>query len=268
MPPILRVGRSVLKRLSTAVRFALVAFVTTAACALRAGDALAAAEVRRLSLVFSANPTSIDAGGFNDVLDLYNERVIEPTGRQGLDRIGSGWWFDAELRYFVRQNVAVSVGVGQIKSQSKREYLPLIQQDILIRAEVLAVPVHIGGDYYLQPYNQGDFQARAYLGGGFLSLVKNKALLQQTEINTDPTTTLGGTFTRAAVRDAPGYYVQGGVHMFFAARYSVMVGTFYRSAKIRNMLDRTTGQPALVDGEPFDFDMGGIGARMSLAIGF
>ena len=257
-----------MKRMRPVALIVLVVLVVLVALASRAGDAHAAAEVHRLSLVLSANPTSITAGGCNDVLDLYNRRVIEPSGREGLERISSGWWFDAELRYFVRHNVTLNVGVGQIKAQTKREFLPLIQQDILIRGEVLSVPIHLGADYYLQPYNQGDFQARFFMGGGLLSLVGNKAQLQQTEVNTDPQTTLGGSFVQTATRDAPGYYLESGVHMFFASRVSAMIGAFYRDAKIRDMLDRETGVPVMVDGKPLAFDMSGIGARMSLAIGF
>ena len=37
------------------------------------------------------------------------------------------------------------------------------------------MPVHVGGAYYLQPYNQGDFQARAYVGGGLVQYTYTRA---------------------------------------------------------------------------------------------
>ncbi len=236
---------------------------------IRVPCARAAAEVHRLNLVISAIPTQVVGGDFNDQLEQYNRARLDPRDIEGLDKISFGWLYDAELRYLVRQNVAVSLGVGQLRTQSKREVLPGILQDIHLRAELLSVPVHLGGTYYFQPYNQGDFQARFYLGGGFLSLVHNKALLEQVEINTDSVTTLGGTQSRAAMRDAPGYYAEAGVHMFFAARYSVVLGAIYRSARIRDMIDRETRQVVVTpDGSRFTLDAGGLGARMGVAIGF
>ena len=44
-------------------------------------------------------------------------------------------------------------------------------------------PVSVGAAYYLAPYNQGDFQARGYLGGGFLSVVQSRLKVQQTANN-------------------------------------------------------------------------------------
>ena len=240
------------------------------ACALAGGarDASAAAEVHKLSLVISGIPTQVSGGDFNDTIEQYNTILLRPLGREGLSKVQFGWLFEAQLRYFVRSNVAVDAGVGQLRTQTKREFLPALQQDINIRGEVLTVPVHAGAAYYLAPYNQGDFQARAYLGAGFVSNVYNKALLQQVESNTDSSTSLGGSFTRAATRDAPGYYVEGGVHMFFAIRYSVMLSVMYRSAVIRGLLDRDTGLPLLNSrGKPYTLDMGGIGGRMGIAIG-
>ena len=67
------------------------------------------------------------------------------------------------------------------------------------------------------------------------SLVYNRARFQAVESRTDSTNTLGGTYKISAKGDSPGYYLEGGVHMFFAARYSVMLGAIYRSAMVRNM---------------------------------
>ena len=241
---------------------ALVVLTTTAA------EVRASAEVHKLSFVVSAIPTSINGGNFNDAIDQFNQAHLTPRGFEGLSKVTFGWQFDAELNYFARPNLAVTVGVGQIHAQQKREFLPALAEDIQIRVEMLSVPIHAGLDYYFTPYNQGDFLARAYVGGGAIAAVGNKALMEQVEVGTDSTTSLGGSYVHAVVRDSPGYYIQGGVHMWFASKFSVMLGVMYRSIIVRQMLDRATYQPVLApDGSPFTLDVSGIGARMAIAIG-
>lgn len=230
----------------------------------------AAAEVHRFNLVIAGNPTSIDGGGFNDRLDEFNDTMLTPRGLERLKSLKFGWLFETSFMYFVRPNVAVRAGVGQLRTQSQREFLPALDQTIQLRAEILSVPVLVGGAYYLQPYNQGDFQARAYFGAGFESLVYNRARFQSVEVATDPGTTLGGTYVVEGRRDSPGYYLETGVHMFFAVRHSVMLAATYRSAHIRdmNVTLTTPGGSVLPLGNLFDLDTSGVGGRMALAIGF
>ena len=225
----------------------------------------AAAEVHRLNLVFSAIPTQISGGDINDVID-YSNQFLESFGLIGLDQIRQGWMFEAQLRYMVNSKIALSAGVGQIKKSVEQEYLPAIQQDIRLRWEVFSVPVSVGAAYYMAPYNQGDFQARTYFGGGFLSLVQNRLKYQQT-VNGIPGQT---SYTTAWKRDAPGFYVEGGVHMYFATRFSVLLGALYRSAKVEALLDRSTHEPGLtpIDQLPLSMDLSGVGGRMALAFGF
>lgn len=248
---------------------ALAASVLTLAVTAPAREARAAAEVYNFNLVLSAVPSSVTSGGFNDVIDQYNRFILNPRDYASLDEIGFGWMFEAELRYFVRQNVAINAGVGQLKTQTKQEYLPLINQSIDVRGEIITVPVHVGADYYFTPYNQGDFQARAYLGGGVLSNVFSRATFEQNENNTDPLTTVGGSFIVRGTRDSPGFYIQTGVHMFFASRWSVMVGAVYRSAKIERLVDQETGE-LIRDllGDTVDLDLSGAGVRLGVARGF
>jgi hypothetical protein len=229
----------------------------------------AAAEVHRLNVVLSAIPTQVSPKDFNDLLDRYNRQVLGPKGIEGIKSIEFAWLFDAEMRYFVRQNVAVSAGVGQLRRQSAREVLPGLQQDIQLRAEILSVPVHVGAAYYFQAYNQGDFQARAYLGGGFQNNVYSFARLHAVEAGTDFSTTLGGTYEISGRGDSPGYYVETGAHMFFATRYSVMLGFMYRSSEIRDLEGTLIADGRKTPlGPIYDLDTSGVGARMSLAIGF
>lgn len=262
-------GRFALIRFWLGAVLALAAMVALAA---QAPQAFAAADVHKLNLVLSAMPSQVNAGDFNTAIERFNKVRLASQGLEGLAKINFAWQFDAQLHYFVRSNVAVNLGVGQLRTQSKREFLPAILQDVTIRAEMLSVPVHIGLDYYFTPYNQGDFQARGYLGGGFLDLVGNKALIEQVDTNPDSVTTakFGPSFRSVYVRDSPGYFVEGGVHMFFASHFSVMLGVLYRSAQINNMLDQETRQPIYryPDGKPFQLDVGGAAARMGLAYGF
>jgi hypothetical protein len=248
----------------------------------QARRAQAAAEVHRLNLLLSAIPTHINAADYNDRLDHFNRRFLEPGGVKGIEEIRFAWLFDSELRYFVKQNIAVTAGVGQLRRQSAREFLPAITADIQLRAEVLSVPIHVGGAYYLQPYNQGDFQARAFFGAGFMSLVYNRARLQIVSTFVDTTgTSVQSTSKSAGQGDAPGYYVEGGVHMFFASRFSVVLGGIYRSAMVRDprgVLQFNQQKffiPRMADLNPDvplgglqEFDTTGLGARMGLAIGF
>jgi len=234
-----------------------------------ARQAQAAAEVHRINLVISAIPTQISGGDFNDEIDFRNRAYIEPRGLEGMDRITYGWLFDTELRYLVRPSLALAAGVGQLRIRSSREFLPALQEDIRLRAEILSVPIHAGAAYYFQPYNQGDFQARAYAGGGFLSLVGNRAKFQRFEQVGDTARSLSRWQEVTLKGESPGFYLEAGVHMFFAIRYSVLLGVLYRDAKIADMRNRATLVRATApDGKPFRLDASGVGARMAIAFGF
>jgi hypothetical protein len=262
-----------LNRFRLGAALTLVALAATAAHAPRAW---ASADVHKLSLVISAIPGSVQGSGFNDLVADYNSIHLAPKGLEGIDAIAFAWTFGADLHYFVRQNVAMDMGVGQMRSGQKREYLPALTEDIQIRTEVLSVPVHVGADYYFTPYNQGDFQARAYLGGGVMSSLLNKVLMEQVETNADTLTSLGGSGRWEAKLNTPGYYMEAGVHMFFASKFSVMLGAIYRSVVVRDMTGVNTTVPGsksstpitLLPETPFTLDLSGLGMKMAIGIGF
>jgi hypothetical protein len=244
-------------------------------------EAGAAAEVHRFNLVISGIPTSVTAADYNDRLDFFNQR-LDAQGLEGLKEIKAAFLFDTQLRYFVRPNIAVEMGIGQLRQQSKREYLPTLNANIQFRAEVLSAPVHVGAAYYLQPYNVGDFRAQAYLGGGFLSAIYNRARLEGVASGLDSLTMQAANFKVTGQGDAPGYYLDAGVHMFFALRFSVMISALYRSQVVRDLrgtvrfadgsevdVERMADIPVLVPlGGMEEFDLSGIGARLAVAIGF
>ena len=250
--------------------FAVAAALALALLPALAPHAHAAAEVHKLNLVISAMPTEIHGGDFNKDIDYVNDVFLEPSGLKGLDRITYGWLFGAEARYFIRSNWTIDAGIGQLRNQTKREYLPALQQAIEIREEILSVPLHVGGSYYFAPYNQGDFQARGYLGGGVLSHATNRVTQQITN------TTISGPGS-SMIRwngSTPGFYTEGGVHMFFASRFSVLISANYRDAKSTAMI-YTQADPALMNqqvnnahaGTPYELDAGGIGFRLAVGIG-
>lgn len=253
---------------------ALPGLIALALLPIGAGRARAAAEVHRFNLVISAYPTQIVGGDFNDVIDTFNKTALLPRGFESLNEITYGWMFEGELRYFLRQNFAVCAGVGQLRSSTSREFTFGVSDDITVRAEVLSVPIHVGGDYYFTPYNQGDFQARAYVGGGILSLTNTYGRLATVITSSTPGT--GGAFTSRYAGDAPGWYAEVGAHMFFAVRYSVMLGAIYRSAQVQyvGIYSSQIGSTSYPDARlaatnvPFTLDTSGLGARMSLGIGF
>lgn len=258
-----------------------------------APEAMAAAEVHHLNLVISAMPSQLDGGGMNDLIERYNQYPLGARGFEGISKLGMGWLFDTELRYFVRPSFALAAGVGYLKVETKRDFLPSIGTSINVRGEVISVPVHVGGQYYLAAYNQGDFQARAFVGGGLLSLASSRATFSTYESGLPrrgdslDVASLGGTNRIIATGESPGFYAEVGAHMFFAARYSVIVGAVYRSMKIRDLANdgvimvpdpnRPISVPPLrtkllgKDGKPVgihELDLSGVGVRMALGIGF
>jgi hypothetical protein len=245
--------------------------------ALAARPAAAAPEVHRFNLMLSGIPSQLTAKDLNNFIDDYNNTVLTPRGLESLSNISFGWYFQAELRYFIRPSWAVSAGIGQIHSKSSNEYLPRISQAINQRVEIITVPVHLAGTYYLAPFTQGDFQARAYLGAGFTAATNSKIVLERLEFATDSATTLGGSVRSKTRGEGPGYYLEVGGHMFFASRYSVMIGVMYRSAIARHthVINETVvpGGTGTVSAEPsatpgIPLDSGGLGLRMGLGIGF
>ena len=256
-----------MKRLTSRAHVALALILGWIAFAPRAE---AAATIHRFNLEIGGGATQIAANNYNAQNEFLNRAFIEPRGLDGFNSATMSFLYDVGFRFFVRPNVALRVNVGQMKTQDKREYLPAIRQDIQLRTEILSVPMQVGGDYYFAPYNQGDFQARAFVGGGILNTVENRVLFQSFESGTDNTTTLFGNTKIMAQRDSPGWYGEFGVHMFFAIRYSVVMNAYYRSAKARGLVTTGTNTPVanLTNGQPYDLDLSGIGGRGALCIGF
>ena len=111
--------------------------------------------------------------------------------------------------------------------------------------------------------------ARYYVGAGLLSNIYSVVTFQQEQVTDEPGGILrGGSFTLRSSRDSPGYYVQTGAHMFFAARYSVMLGVVLRSAELTRLVDTETGELVIVDGMPLDVDLSGVGVKLALGLGF
>ena len=267
------------------------AFVCLLGALVCAGQAMAAAEVHRFNLVLSGIPTHVNGGDFNDALVYYNTTILDPQGYESIEPLKFTWAYDAELRFFARPNFALTLGITQLRAEESMEYLPAISQAINVRAQILTVPVHIGGIYYLQAYNQGDFQARAFIGGGLLQYTYTHAQFQQALTNPDTSLTrkwtapghpeYGANYMTQLTQDAPGYYVEAGAHMFFASRYSVALGGIYRSGQLSAMrVDQVTvnGKGVLgpgtstvaknPKGQPFQLDVGGVGVKMAVGIGF
>lgn len=232
----------------------------------------AAAEVHRLNLALSAIPTQVKAGDFNDVVRYYNDTVLNPLGLDPLAEVSFSWLFDAELRYFVTRSLSINAGVGHLRARTSQEYLPALATSINVHADLITVPIHLGGAYYLQPYNQGDFQARMFFGGGLVQYTHSRMIFEQVLSGADSATTanLGGTFKLQGTNDAPGYYAEGGVHMFFASRYSVLLSAMYRSGEVSGLIEENQAIRLAnpLNGEPLKLDVSGIGLRLSANIGF
>ncbi len=246
------------------LRLAVLASVLLLSLVSRVPAVRASAEVHRMNLVFSAVPTEVRAGDFNDLIGQLNDSRLRPASLEPVDKISLAWLLDGELRYFARQNLAVSVGVSRIRAGTEQEYLPTIGSSNRVQCDITSVPIHAGAAYYFTPYNQGDFQARAYLGAGFMSVVYNRAA-QRWVGNGIPDP---GGFSWTGTNDGPGYYAEAGVHMFFASKLSVMLSALLRSNDVRNLVDEQTGAPIYgTHGQPISLDVSGAGFRMAVAIG-
>ena len=246
------------------MRLAVLSSILLVGLALRTPAVFASAEVHRMNIVFSAVPTEIRAGDFNDLIGQLNDTRLRPNNLQPMDKISLAWLLDGEFRYFARQNLAVSVGVSRIRAGTEQEYLPTIGASNKVQADITSIPIHLGGAYYFTPYNQGDFQARAYLGGGFMSVVYNRAA-QRWIGNGIPAP---GGFSWTGTNDGPGYYVEGGVHMFFASKLSMLLSALFRSNTVRHLVDEQTGAPIIgTKGQPISLDVTGAGFRMAVGIG-
>jgi hypothetical protein len=107
-----------------------------------------------------------------------------------------------------------------------------------------------------------------------MAVTNGKVFFEQLESNTDTTTTIGGSFRVKGRGDAPGYFVEFGAQMWFASRFSVMLGATYRSMDIRSLTyeaelvhqDGTT-EPYIPIYVPSTLDLSGVGLRMAVLIG-
>jgi hypothetical protein len=248
-----------------------------------ASQARAAADVHRLNLVLSGIPTQVNGGDFNEAIDRFNARFLDPIGYERLKHLQFTWAYDTELRYFVRPNFAVTAGLQQMRVGQKQEFLPALSEGVNLRTEILTLPVHVGAAYYMQPYNQGDFQARAFFGGGMMQYTHSRATFEQviSMVSYDSAfvAATGGSYRYSLTQSAPGFYLEGGAHMFFASRFSVLIGVQYRSGVLRRMYlhdSSTNGVPNPVppytevrnpDGSEYRVDVGGVGARLAVGIG-
>ena len=246
------------------MRHRIILAVLVLALAGRATEVRAAAEVHRLNVVLSAVPTQVRAADFNNVIGDINRTILQPFGLEPLTKIKLSWMFDSEVRYFARPNLALSVGVSRLRATTSQEYLPTIGASNTLRAEITSIPIHAGAAYYFTPYNQGDFQARAYVGTGFMNMVYNRASLSWDGTGIP----IGSGFRVVGTNDGPGYYGEVGAHLFFASKLSVLLSALHRSNHVRNLINEQTGAPVVnFNGQPVSLDVGGTGFRMAVAIG-
>ena len=104
----------------------------------------------------------------------------------------------------------------------------------------------------------------AYVGGGFMNMVHNRAELEWYG-NAIP---IGQGFYLSGTNDGPGYYGEVGAHLFFASKLSVLLSALHRSNEVRNLVNEQTGAPIRdAQGRPVSLDVGGTGFRMAVAIG-
>ena len=224
--------------------------------------------VQRLGLALFVMPSSLKLGDFNEQIDILNQTTAnfgQPFGSQApIEHITWDAIWGAELKYFYNRNIAIVGGIGQIKKESKLDLQPVADGQTLIRGYVRSVPIHLGADYYFEPRTSGDFTLRPFVGGGYVRVADTKTSTGYDLIRPDSTLT---DFTTGYGR-GHGFFLEGGVHMMFPSRYSVLVNANYRNAHVKQMNDYDTGQVILnTDGELMETDLSGFGVRLALQIG-
>jgi hypothetical protein len=219
--------------------------------------------VKRFGLALYAMPTSMALKDLNNQIDGLN--VF--TAQQNLAPIDDIKWsaqFGLEGRYAVSHHWTVVGGFGRIKKESRLDLLPQVGQHILVQARVLTVPQNLGLAYYFNPKTSGNFTIRPFLGGGMIRLVETKVKVGGEAQLADTTF---GNFARPQ-GEGFGYYGEGGVHMMFPSKYSVILNAMYRNAKSRRVFEETTHQLLYnADGSPYQVDVSGFGIRFALQIG-
>ncbi len=216
--------------------------------------------VQRVGLAIYAMPTSMAMSDVNEAIDDLNQFTAE-EGLAPIDKITWGGLFGLEARFFATRHWMVTAGVGRISKQSVLDLQPAATSFLTIQAKVRTVPLNVGVDYYFDPKTSGDFTLRPFVGGGFMSLPETKVSLGGQFQS--PDTTFGESST--ALGEGSGGYIEGGIHMMFPSRYSVIVNANFRYAKATRLYDETTGALVLNDdGTPLEADFTGFGLRFAI----
>jgi hypothetical protein len=220
--------------------------------------------VKRFGLALYAMPTGLALKDFNQSVDVINQFTASTPGNLApIQKIHWGAQFGLEGRYMVSQHWTVVAGFGRIRKESKLDLIPQINQRILVTARILTVPRNLGVDYYFNPKTSGDFTLRPFIGGGLISLVETKAKLGGEAVLADTTY---GSFTRP-FGEGGGFYVEGGAHLMFPSRYSIILNAMYRRAKATRVFEETNHQLLRrPDGSPFELDVSGFGLRLAAQI--
>lgn len=221
--------------------------------------------VSRLGLALSLMPTSLALGDINDEIDRLNSETgalgppfspQAPIGNLSWD----GLW-QAELKYFYNRKIAIVAGIGQIKRRSQLELQPVAEGSTIIRGYTRAVPIHLGADYYFEPRTSGDFTMRPFVGAGYMKIADTKTSFGYELLRPD---SLLRNFTDS-YGNGHGFYVEGGIHMMFPSRYSILVNANYRNAKVKQMQFFEDGTVVLTPGgDLLETDLSGFGLRFAV----
>ncbi len=224
--------------------------------------------VKRLGLALFVMPSSLGLADFNDEIGRLNQQTATfgpPFGSQAaIDRVTWDGIFGAELKYFVNRKIAIVGGLSQIKRESKLDLQPVADGLTLIRGYVRSVPIHLGADYYFEPRTSGDFTMRPFLGGGYVRVADTKTSQGYNLVRPDSSLR---DFTTAYGK-GHGFYAEGGLHLMFPSRYSLLINAHYRNAHVKQMNDYETGAVVVnANGEGVETDISGFGLRFAVQIG-
>lgn len=249
------------------IRLFLVAVATLiAATSARADEQ----RVSRFGIAISAQVTTLSPSLINDGIDVVNNsvRVIGENNNaipRPISHIKASAFFQVEGRFFISDKLAAVAGFGRISRTSQLELLPGAQRRLLMKAQILGVPRHLGLNYYMTPYTRGDMTLRPYFGGGFMDVVEAHGRVGAEFESPDTTVS---QFQRSR-GEGPGFYAEAGVHMMLPSRYSFMASINYHHIAANRLIledahGNTFGYLTDADGNPEKLDFSGVGLKFAV----
>ena len=228
----------------------------------------------RLGLALYVGVQTMSPDYINNAIDDVNEFTTPPPpdgpGLAPIDHISASPIFQFEGRFFISDKLVATLGYGTLGRTESLTLQPQTSQEIIVEGSVNAKTLNTGLDYYFTPHTSGDVTWRPFGGVGFMSVIEGEGRVGGSVMETVPDTTLDDRFERFFGQGA-GFYVEAGIHLMIASRYSFIGNVFYRNLKMDNVWavdesGNSLGPLLNDDGSLAEIDLSGIGLRVGINI--